>query len=472
MPLSRDDGRLDSTPPGPYKGALQQTAGDLTHFATECATETEMRATGESTTESCEQAPSLRRTAPVYAAGTIAAAAIPFLLLPVLTRLLSEEDYGVVSMFQALAAIAAPLMGLSLYGAAFRRYFDRDKIDFPVYVTTCLVATAASSIVVSILLWVFSGTVERWTAFPAAWLWTVPLSAGLLQLSSFRLGLWRAEMRPAVHGTFQVTSAATNICISLVLVAGLGLGWRGRIGGQVLARSAFGLVALLLLWRGGWLRPRVKREYLRNALCFALPLLPHTMSMWAIAATDRLFIVNMIGLADTGVYTVGRQLGATIALLQHAFILAWMPWLFRRLERADDSTKRRIVKITYLNAAGLLALAALLGLAAPYLLGILVGERFRGAASYVPWIAFGFAFNGIYKMFASYIFYVGKTYYLAIASLLAAAINVPLNYVLIVRNGTLGAAQATAIAFVVSLIFTGYFAVRLHPMPWLLRKRS
>lgn len=422
--------------------------------------------------ENCRQAQSLRRAAPIYAVGKIAASAIPFLLLPVLTRFLSEEDYGLVAMFQMLTAIAIPFMGLGMSAAVLRRYFDRDKIDFPAYVTTCLLAAAVSSLVISAALWIFSGTVERWTSFPAAWLWAVPLSAGAALLSNYLLGLWRAETRPVIYGSFQITSAAANIGLSLVLVVGLGLAWRGRVGGQVLARSAFGAAALFLLWRGGWLRFKVKGEYLKHALRYGVPLLPHMMGMWAIAATDRLFIVNMIGLADTGVYTVGRQFGAIINVLQHAFILAWLPWLFRNLERADDSTKRRIVKITYLNAAGLLVLAGLLGLAAPYLLEVLVGEKFRGAARYVSWIALGYVFNGMYKMVAGYIFYVGKTHYLAIATLLAAGLNVPLNYVFILRNGPLGAAQATAISFLVSLAFTWVVATRVYPMPWLLRRRS
>ena len=56
---------------------------------------------------------------------------IPLLLLPVLTRLLTDTaDFGRFDMFNTLVSFGSALAGLGMYDAMFREYFERDDADY------------------------------------------------------------------------------------------------------------------------------------------------------------------------------------------------------------------------------------------------------------------------------------------------------------------------------------------------------
>ncbi|HVL01538.1 MAG TPA: oligosaccharide flippase family protein, partial [Dongiaceae bacterium] len=63
----------------------------------------------------------------IYLIASVINAAIPFLLLPVLTRYLEPAEYGEVAVFQVWVSMIGALCGLSVHGAAGRKYYDFDE---------------------------------------------------------------------------------------------------------------------------------------------------------------------------------------------------------------------------------------------------------------------------------------------------------------------------------------------------------
>ena len=62
-----------------------------------------------------------------YFASSILNRSIPLLLLPVLTGYLAPEDYGLLSVFQALMAFLVPVIGMNLHANITRVYFREDR---------------------------------------------------------------------------------------------------------------------------------------------------------------------------------------------------------------------------------------------------------------------------------------------------------------------------------------------------------
>ena len=89
----------------------------------------------------------LARSSGVYGVSTILNRAIPFLLLPVLTRYLSPEDFGKVALFTVAVNLMLPFVGFTTDSAIGRQYFERDRIDLASYVTNCLYVLAGTSVV-------------------------------------------------------------------------------------------------------------------------------------------------------------------------------------------------------------------------------------------------------------------------------------------------------------------------------------
>ncbi|XQY91542.1 lipopolysaccharide biosynthesis protein [Metabacillus sp. HB246100] len=409
----------------------------------------------------------LFKSSAVYTITNIINAAIPFLMMPILTRELSPIDYGIVSMFQVLIGIVAPFTGLSVNGAINRKYYDRDKIDFPKYVANSLILLISSTLMVAIIFALFSNAIADVSAFPEGWLWAVLVVSFSQFLITIVLVHWQVQVKPLFFGIFQISNTLLNVGLSIWFVVGLGFNWQGRIQGQVITTVVFAIIGFYILNKDGWIKWGLNKDYIKNGLHFGIPLIPHTLGAFIITMSDRLFLTNMVGVAETGLYTVGYQFGNMIGLVQDAFNKAWVPWLFGKLKSENENSKRQIVKITYIYFIAILALALLLSAIAPWFLSFFVGEEFKESGKYVLWVAVGYAFNGMYKLVANYIFYVEKTKYLAWLTFLTALLNIVFTYLLIKLNGPIGAAQATALAFFISFILTWILSSKLYKMPWL-----
>jgi O-antigen/teichoic acid export membrane protein len=407
----------------------------------------------------------LFRSGGIYTLATVIEKAIPFLLLPVLTRYLTTEDYGIVSMFTVLVGLALPLVGYNGHSAILRNYF-KDEIDIPVYVGNVLLILFGSSLLAGLVIFFFSDLISSYTKFPKGWLGVILLVAVGQFLVNIILVNWQAQNKAIQYGIFKILLTLLNFGLAIFLIVGLGYGWEGRVIGKVSAVALFGISAVGILWYNNLIKFQIVYKYIKHALSYGMPLIPHVLSGFVITMIDRVFITNMIGVSETGIYTVGYQVGMIIGVLAGSFNKAWVPWLFEKLNQGQEGIKRKIVKFTYGYFIVIIGLALVLSFLAPWFMKFLVGESFFNATYYIIWIAVGYSFNGMYMMTANYIFYEEETYLLSWMTFIAAGTNILLNYFLINAFGAIGAAQATTITYIVQFIFTWYLASKVYKMPW------
>ena len=413
--------------------------------------------------------PPLVRQTSVYTASQLASRAIPFLLLPVLTRYMSPADYGTVTMFMLVAMLLEPFIGIGFAGALTVKYYDR-SIDLARYLGTGVALIAGIAVPVALLVFLLREPLSQLTQVPPMWLLlVVPLVVARVIVAA-PLALLRVREKAALYGLFQNVQSAALISLALLFVVGLGLAWQGRVAAELLAWSTFAIVGLIWLWRSGKLRFSFDKPYARDLAGFGIPLIPHLLGAILMVQVDRLLLTNLAGVDETGLYTVGYQLALVIELFAVSFNSAYAPWLYRRLTDADDRVRRRLVRYTYVGFAGMMMLALAVAIVMPWLAGQLLDPRYAESARFVPWFAVGFLFSGLYYLVTNYIFYAQRTGWLAVVTITTALINIPLTYVLIKLNGGLGAAQAMAISFGLSFLLTWIVSQRVYPMPWLDRR--
>ena len=393
-------------------------------------------------------------------------AAIPFLLLPFLTRILTPEEYGIVAMFQVLLAFTLPFVGMNMEGAISRQYFEKDKIDFPQYLTNTLYILIGGTCIVLSLFFGLGDLIERMTSFPAKWLGIIAICALTQTISEIVLNLWLVQSKAMHYALFRITRTLLDIGLSVFFIIVLGKTWEGRIEGQTYAFVFFAVIAIGFLFKKKWLTKGFNFSYLKNALSFGVPLIPHVVGAIIITMSDRIFINKMVGLAEAGLYTVGFQVGMVIGLLQNSFNQAWVPMFYSKLKQNNKITNLKLVKFTYFYFALMIIAVFALSILSPLFFDVFLGKDFYAANQFVFWIALGFGFNGMYKMVVNYFFYIQKTYIVSIITFVTAGLNISLNYFLIKWNGAIGAAQATAISLFVQFIIIWYMSGRLYKMSW------
>ena len=413
---------------------------------------------------------SLIRSSGIYTFSSIINSAIPLILVPILTRKLTPADYGIVAMFQLAVSVIFPFIGMNLEGSIARKYYDKDNTDFPSYIGTCIVLVLCSFIVVSGLSLIFINQIQEITKIPHEWLKYLFLVAICQFITSLILVTYQVRVQPVKYGIFQIAQSIVNFCLTVLLIVIINKNWEGRIEAQIITGVIFASVSLILLWKTNLIHFNIRRKDIKYALSFGVPLIPHAIGAMFFSAIDRFFLTNLIGLEQTGNYTVAFQIGAVISLFTVAFNNAYVPWLFENLNKNDITIKTKIVKYTYLYFVLLLIAAFILILFFPLLVSIFIGSAFKSINVYSTFIVLGFVFQGMYFMVTNYIIYANKTYLQAAVTITVGLIKIPITYFLIIWLGAIGASVSYSITFFIFFIATWVLSSKVYKMPWNLLK--
>ena len=409
---------------------------------------------------------SLLKGAAVYSLSNIINAMIPFLLLPVLTRVLIPADYGVIAMFTSALGILAAFTGLSAHGAINSRYYEQDKIDFPGYVGSCFSILLFSTLITLAITTFFQAALSDFTTLPPFWLIMAVVTSGCNALIQIRLGIWLMGKKPFSYGVFQMLLSILNALLSLYLVLSLHQGYSGRLWGQVLAASVFACAGLASLYREGWINFRPRWDYVREGLVFGFPLMPHVIGNFLVSLADRFIINRQLGLKAAGIYMVAVQIAMGVLLVTDACNKTFIPWLYEKLTDPTPETKIKIVKITWVYFGVALVCACVLGLISHWIIFIVAGGAYENAAKPLSWLFLGQAFGGMYFMVTNYVFYMRQTMILSWITLFSGCSGIALTWFFVPIFGISGAGVSFAFAMLLRFLMTWYLANRVCPMPW------
>jgi len=405
----------------------------------------------------------------IYLISNILNAAIPFALLPVLTRYLSPEQYGEVAMFQTLLGALTAFIGLSMHGATVRKFYDGNlgERDLQEFIAACLQILLVTSLATLAVVFIFNDQLSQSLGLESRWILLAVFTTPATVIAGIRLGQWQVRKNAKSYGAMQVTKSLFNVALSLLLVVVFLQGSGGRISAQVWAAGIFAIIALWLLKKDSLLRFFVWRpDFTLEALRFGVPLIPHVGGMFLLMTVDRFVINSELGLAQVGIYMVAVQFAMAASLVFDAINKAYVPWLFERLKRNDEREKREIVRFTYIWYLFILGGAGLTFLLGPWLVTFVAGEKYAKAGDIVGWLMLGQVFNGMYLMVTNYIFFSKRTGLLSIATMFSGVVNLVLLLILIRQFGLEGAAYAFCISMGLRFLLSWFVAQKRHPMPW------
>jgi O-antigen/teichoic acid export membrane protein len=405
--------------------------------------------------------------ASIYFGANIINAAIPFLLLPVLTRVLTPAEYGTVAIFLVMVGLFSSVTGLSVHGAVGVRFFQLSKNDFADYVSSCVGILIVSTAFTLVLLLMFQHWVVDLSGLSIDWLIIAVLISGAQFLINIRLSIWQVAGFAWRYGGLQISRSMLDASLTLVLLLVLGMAWQGRLLGMAYSIGIFALVGVYWLYKDGYLRrPSAWHDHADDAIKFGFPLIPHAIGSMLIFLTDRLIINKKLGSDAVGIYMVALQLGMAISLITDSFNKAYAPWLYEGLNKKSKILNIKIIKGTYLYFFLILAAGSSYGLVAPYLMPYFIGEEFLNSSDLIIYISIGFSFGGCYYMVANYIFFANKNAILAFVTISAGILNIPITYFMVKNFGIVGAAFAFMVVNCLVFLGTWFAASRAYKMPW------
>jgi O-antigen/teichoic acid export membrane protein len=377
---------------------------------------------------------------------------IPLLLLPVLTRLLTDTaDFGRFDMFNTLVSFGSALAGLGMYDAMFREYFERDDADYKKRVTSnTLYIVLVSSFVVAGLLLLFQRPIAR------IFLGDVQYKAIIIYSSiGVVLAAWQSIIAAPTRIQNKRTIYIVSGTLSSVLYYGFaifliirGFTYFGLIAANLLS-GALLLLFFYVLNRKHFAFGLSDRSIRKELYKVGIPLMPTFLIYWVFHSVDKIMITNMMGLDQVGIYSIGSRVASISQLIYAAFAGGWQYFAFSTMHE-EDQVQFNSKIFEYLAIISMMALLASTFFDDFVFNLLFTGDYAQGVIVF-PYLFIAPLTLMLFQV-ASNQFLVVKRSGIITASLVVGALaNVVLNYFLIKSFGIKGCALATLIGYILSL---------------------
>jgi O-antigen/teichoic acid export membrane protein len=408
----------------------------------------------------------------VYGIGLLVQGIVGVFLLPLYTRYLTRTDYGAIETLIAASAVLTIVLRAGITSAFFRFYFDSPdpayrlkvvRTSFWFTMTNATAGLVAGLVLAEPISRALFGSGDRASLVRAACvgLWA---EMNYEQLAS----LFRVEERSVQFVVASVCNLLITVGATVLLVVVFHRGPLGVLVGNFTGTLAVYLV--LLSNRRSQVGLEFDRGLLRRMQRFGLPLVPSGLALWAINFIDRFFLVKISGLAETGLYSMAVRITSVVVFLFVAFQTAWAAFAFS-IEDDREARQTYGYVLTYLvYVTCWLSLG--LGLLSPWIVRLLAPSNpaFWPASRAVPLLSFGTAALAAYAVSTIGTTRTRRTQFNWVVTGLAAALNIGLNVALIPSYGMMGAAIATAAAYLAMFVGMTYYAQRVYPVPYQWRR--
>jgi O-antigen/teichoic acid export membrane protein len=381
-------------------------------------------------------------TGAAYQFGDILAKGLALLTVPLYTRHLDTEAYGVAETLLTAVILSSILLRVGIGEAFIRFYFDDEDQERRARIARSATAAVA------------------WTTTLAALLalaFAAPLSRLLLKFEDpllfdcAVLGLWAftnlemvyAQLRVDERKRAYVYASGANVAMTVIFTVALVVFADQGARGLLLGNFGASAVVVLGLW---WvLRRRVSLRFriadLRAMLRFGLPTVPADASVYALQVADRFYLYQAFSKSAAGQYAIAIKLATVVFVAVRGFQYAWPPLAYSIESDEEAARLYSLVSTYYALATGVVVCAvALLG---RWMVRLLAAHEYFGAYRALPWLALGWALYGLYLVFVAISGRARVTSRNFPAAAVGLAVNVVLLLVLVPHSGAgLGIAGA------------------------------
>ncbi len=398
----------------------------------------------------------LLRQSAAYTLASFAGPLIGIFMVPIYTRILAPEDYGVLDLVNVTISFVAAILTLGIDNATGRYYMDPSSDqDRTVTASTALlfgVVVTGSAAILGIL---FAGPIAR-VMFPAmgAAVYLMLAFAALPLNRTFSLcsSLLRYNFRSATYVGVSVMQMGVGTSLTILLVVLLKWGLTGVFVAPLLATGLF--LAVLIVFTKRYFSLTFSAGRLKQLLVYGIPLVPYGFTVYVLQYLDRYFLAHYCSLEDVGVYGIGVRISSLISFVFIGSGAAFSPFLMSSYQ--DESTRVIYRRVVDYSVAATAFVVVGVSIFSKEILAIFTTSAYGEAHTVVPLLAGYTALYYLGLRMSEGIHIAKKTVYLTIVSVVVALLNLGLNFLLIPSQGIVGAALATflsAVAWCIALVW-------------------
>lgn len=388
----------------------------------------------------------------IYTVVTLLQRSAGFLLLPVYTFFLTPDDYGHLSVILSVSNFISIVILLAIPYATARFNFkvtgDDEKMR-ALWGNNLLLVLLSTFLIGTVLLLFHRYLLDPFTKgipfYPLLFINLLTTMLGPLYV------FYQSYLQTGQNGKRYGVNLAMNFTINTVLIILFVAGFRMGVKGVLLANlvSALLFAVYVMIAFLPRLKLRFSKDQTKETLRFSLPLIPHSLSFWTVGMMDRMFLLNSRGAAETGIYSVGNQVGATMNVITSSINQAYSPW-FYDLIRDPQRNVPVVVKTANIICAVYCLAALAISFFSKEIIQLLAGQQYTESWKIIPLTAFACVLMGYYHFFANVVLLEEKTKHIAMVSITSAVCSVLLNIWAVPAFGAFGAAVSMFVAYLLT----------------------
>lgn len=381
-----------------------------------------------------------------YTISTVFVKAISVITMPIYTRLLSMHDYGVASTFSSWYSLMLVICSLDLAMSIGRAKQDYGS-ELKKYVGSLQVLSGLFSVILFSFCGFFLPQISALTEMNYGLLMILAIYLLFSPAVSFAQTNYRYEYRYKENIAIMIFISVTTVLASLVLIYVVPTNkYYGKVIGSAIPTVALGVY----YWISGLSNGRlsINTSHWKYALTISAPMIIHSLSLNALATSDRVVITKLVGAEATGIYTLAYQYALLMNVVMSAVNQAWQPWFHDNYYVGNyEQIKKNANKLTVLGCfigVGCVSLA-------PEMISLLGPEEYKSGVWAVPPIVLGVVCQFLYTHYINVELHLKKTKYASYGTVIAAALNIGLNIVFVEKYGFVAAAYTTLFSYIVLL---------------------
>lgn len=371
---------------------------------------------------------------------------LSFITTPIFTRIMTTQQYGVVSVYNSWEQVLLILCSFNLFYGGFNngmRDYKNKRNEYLSIIQGLITNITVVWFVIYLIGRRFWNQILEMDTYLVIILFIQIIAQSALLLWS---GKERFEFKykSLVTITFANTFFGTILPIFTILLLGKENAAETKIVTHASVVIIFGGgLYIYNLFKG----TKFFNGFIwKNAFLFNLPLLPHYLSTMILNQADRIMISKMVGNGEAGIYSVAYSAAMILNIFVTSINHTFAPWIYGEL---DNNRFEDIKKVSNTLFAGIALVLMLLIAFAPECIAILAGRKYVEAVKIIPSVAVSLYFIFMYQIFANVEFYFKKNKFIAYASVSGAVLNIVLNYIGIQLFGYIAAGYTTLICYIV-----------------------
>ena len=191
--------------------------------------------------------------------------------MPILTRYLSPEQYGMISIFNVYTSIIASIIGLSSLTAFIKIYYN-DKFENSSYLSIAIIISLLTALMIVFLIYIVGSYLVTLYEVKLWWLYIGIVIVFFESIISIQTILFRMESKVFKFGLFELSRILLRSIVTVFFVTSLSFGEDGPVLSAALSSSVFIMISIYIFHKSKLISFSPNFRYAKHALFFGIPL--------------------------------------------------------------------------------------------------------------------------------------------------------------------------------------------------------